>query len=570
MEEQPPTEPPRRRPEPKSTRGSGRTKAAFTSPPEPDTEPTGEPPRAPRPRTRQTPPAVLFQPPTEPEQQQPTGSARRPPAFPPPGQGSTPPTGQGSTRQNSPESGPEQADQPITPAPDAPETGDSTPAEQDESIPAAQDESTRPSQDTTPAPRKKTAGKKAARPVESTGAAKKTAARKTTAAKKTTTAAKKTTAKKTAAKAAPVRKATTTPAAVEAAPAPPSAAPTPSPGDPTAAAPAEPVVASPRTTQAEPSTGPASPEPASSGSTGTPAAEPTLPDRAAPRVDTEAAEELTGAADGTRVPERVDVVPSGGGVPDRAAVEGTPRPGWQRSTARHVLDHPGYAPELLALAAVRELGPAALAWAARIRTTYPTATADGLALLATRRYVRLSAAGGALSMATGLLAPFAELAVVTWAQASLVLHLAAAHDHDPTAPERAADLLVLTGVHPDGQSARAALDAAEVALRGGPDGSSPRLAEAGWRLGAPIVARSANWLALRLAVRRLPGATTLVTALANSAATERLAARATALYRTTATGPLSAGPSSSGGGGTEGGPSALPYNQSNQLRGSSA
>jgi hypothetical protein len=233
--------------------------------------------------------------------------------------------------------------------------------------------------------------------------------------------------------------------------------------------------------------------------------------------------------------------------------------------ARPILDHPGYAPEFLALAAVRELGPGALAWATRIRTTYPTATADGLARLATRRYVRLSAVGVALSMTTGVLAPFAELAVVTWAQAGLVLHLAAAHDHDPTAPDRAADLLVLTRVHPDAQSARAALDAAEVALRNDPDGASPRLSEAGWRLGAPIVARSANWLALRVAVRRLPGATTLVTTLANAAATERLAARATTLYRTTASGPPS-----SGGGGTEVGPPALPYNQSNQLRGSSA
>jgi hypothetical protein len=207
--------------------------------------------------------------------------------------------------------------------------------------------------------------------------------------------------------------------------------------------------------------------------------------------------------------------------------------------ARHILDHPGYAPELLALAAVHMLGPEARAWAARIRAAYPTATADGLARLATRRYVRLAATGGALSMATGLLAPFAELAVVTWAQAGLVLHLAAAHGHDPTAPDRAVDLLVLTRAHPDEQSARAALGAAGKAVGGGPGSgnsggggeSSYRLAEAGWRLGAPLVARTVNWLALRLTVRRLPGATTLVAALTNAATIERLAGRATAHYR---------------------------------------
>ncbi|MBE1486278.1 hypothetical protein [Plantactinospora soyae] len=560
MEEQPSTEPPRRRPEPKSTRGSGRTRAAFTSPPEPDPESTGEPPKPPRPRTRQTPPAVLFQPPTEPELPPPsTGSTVRPPVF--------PPLGSGFTGENSPEPGAERGDQPTTPAPESSQAEDSTPSGQDEPTPS--------SQATAPAPRKTTAAKKAAKPAQRAGAEKKTTAKKATAArtavaKKATTAEKTTAAKKTAAKAPAVRKATTTSATtrVAAPPPAPSAAPTTSPDDPTPG-PAE-SVGGPATPPAETSPGPANADFPTSESSGTPAADSTPPVHTTAReaVETEVVDEPTGAVDGTRVPDEVDVLRVDAELPDRAAGGRTPSSGSPRSTVRHVLDHPGYAPELLALAAVRELGPAALSWAARVRTAYPSATPDGLARLATQRYVRLAAAGGALSMATGLLAPFAELAVVTWAQAGLVLHLAAAHGHDPTAPDRAAELLVLTRVHPDGESARAALDAAAAALRGGPDGSSPRLAEAGWRLGAPIVARSVNWLALRLAVRRLPGATTLVTALASSAATERVAARATAHYRTTATGPRSADPPAAGAG--TAGPPALPYNQSNQLGGSSA
>ncbi|AVT30866.1 hypothetical protein C6361_16795 [Plantactinospora sp. BC1] len=247
------------------------------------------------------------------------------------------------------------------------------------------------------------------------------------------------------------------------------------------------------------------------------------------------------------------------------------------------------------------MGPEARAWADWVRATYPGATADGLVRLATRRYVRLAATGAALSTVTGLLAPLAELAAVTWAQAGLVLHLAAAHGHDPTGPERAADVLVLTRVHPDLASARAALAAAEAAIAEGghdPDRATAatppatdntlpttddasnedeedadadvdaelgRLVEAGWRLGAPIVARTANWLVLRLAVRRLPGAITLAAAMLGSADTERLAARAVGYYRSEAgRSDLAVRPAVAVGN------EQATYNQSNHSRGSSA
>lgn len=208
-----------------------------------------------------------------------------------------------------------------------------------------------------------------------------------------------------------------------------------------------------------------------------------------------------------------------------------------RAVTARLLDHPGFAPELLALAAVRSLGPAAADWAERLRTRYPDAPADGLARLATRRFVRSAGAGGAVAALAGLFAPLAELTSVLWTHSNLVLHLAAAYGQDPAHPDRAAELLVLTQVHPDTASARAALAAARAA--GDPaDGTWARAAEAAWRLAAPLTAQAGGWLALRLASRLLPGAAVLATALGDAAAADRLAARAVAVYRRAPAAPV--------------------------------
>ncbi|KAB1941661.1 hypothetical protein F8271_13990, partial [Micromonospora sp. ALFpr18c] len=201
-----------------------------------------------------------------------------------------------------------------------------------------------------------------------------------------------------------------------------------------------------------------------------------------------------------------------------------------RAVAARLRDHPGFAPELLALSAVESLGPGAADWAERLRTRYPDASADGLARLATRRFVRSAGAGGAAAALAGLFAPLAELASVLWTHSNLVLHLAAAYGRDPAHPDRAAELLVLTRVHPDPESARAALAAARAA-DDPVEGAWPRAAEAAWRLAAPLTAQAGGWLALRLASRLLPGAAVLAAALGDAAAADRLAARAVAAYR---------------------------------------
>ncbi|MEH1017276.1 hypothetical protein V6U90_29810 [Micromonospora sp. CPCC 206060] len=230
----------------------------------------------------------------------------------------------------------------------------------------------------------------------------------------------------------------------------------------------------------------------------------------------------------------------------RTAPLGTPARtnGLHTPTTAQLLEHPRHAPELLACTAVATMGPYARSWADRMRTIYPAADADGLARLAVRRYRRLAAVGGATSALAGLLAPLAELVTVACTQAGLVLHLAAAHGRDPVHPDRAVELLVLTRVHPDAAVARAALGEVRAVLAesltapdgtpvAGDDATGPaqRPAGVGPRLVTLLGAQAGGWLAVRLVARWLPGMAVLAAAAGDSAAMERLAARAVAFYR---------------------------------------
>ncbi|WP_435123785.1 hypothetical protein [Micromonospora tulbaghiae] len=271
-------------------------------------------------------------------------------------------------------------------------------------------------------------------------------------------------------------------------------------------------------------TEPAASEPAASES------EPTAADQA-PQAEPAVAERTPEAepAVAERTPEAEPAVAEL--TPGRPGIARTPVEGW-RAVGPQLRDHPGFAPELLALAAVDALGPRARDWVEQVRRAYPEADADGVARLATRRFVRMAGTGGALAAGAGLFAPVAELAAVLWTQANLVLHLAAAYGRDPAHPDRAAELLVLTLVHPDDGTARAALAAARAA-DGPADGPWGRVAEAAWRLATPVAAQAGGWLGLRLAARLLPGAAALAAATGGTATAERLAARAVARYRPT-------------------------------------
>jgi hypothetical protein len=257
------------------------------------------------------------------------------------------------------------------------------------------------------------------------------------------------------------------------------------------------------------------------------------PSRATPRTATTATADAPDTAPAA-IPEAASAStpePATTQTPDTSEAEmASPRTPELRAVVARLRDHPGFAPELLALEAVRTLGPGAAEWARRLRDRYPDAPADGLARLATRRYVRAAGAGGAAAALAGLFAPLAELVSVLWTQSNLVLRLAAAYGRDPSHPDRAEELLVLTQVHPDAASARAALAAAREAADP-VEGTWPRAAEAAWRLAAPLTAQAGGWVALRLASRLVPGAAVVAATLGDAAAADRLAARAVAAYR---------------------------------------
>ncbi|MEU5553390.1 hypothetical protein ABZ738_26790 [Micromonospora sp. NPDC047793] len=315
----------------------------------------------------------------------------------------------------------------------------------------------------------------------------------------------------------------TEPTPAEATPTPTLAGPTPTPN----AAEPTPVEPPPTPNAAEPTL-----PPNAAAQTGADPSDPTEPDPSRPgSVETTRPEPAPGKPTPTAPEPRPQTAPEPAPLDaiEAGLVGRTPD---LRMLVSRLLEHPGYAPELLALTAVEALGPGAAAWARRLRQRYPEADGDGLARLADRRFVRQAGVGGATAALAGVFAPVVELVAVLWTQASLVLHLAAAYGRDPADPERAVELLVLAQVHPDEASARSALAAARTADGPG-EQPGPRAAEAAWRLAAPLAAQAGGWLALRWASRLLPGAAVVTAAVGDSAAAQRLSSRAVAAYRPT-------------------------------------
>jgi hypothetical protein len=191
--------------------------------------------------------------------------------------------------------------------------------------------------------------------------------------------------------------------------------------------------------------------------------------------------------------------------------------------------NPGYATELLALAAVGHLGPLARTHVTWLRERYPTATAGGLARIAASGSVRQARTQGAVAGLLGPLAVFVETPALLWTQARLVLGVAAAYGRDPADPERAVELLALLGVHPDLSTARQAVAAARAAAANGAG------AHDGGRVSLPLVrvaGRALTRMAIaRQATRVMPGAGAALTWVLDGQSTERLAARATKFYR---------------------------------------
>jgi hypothetical protein len=232
-----------------------------------------------------------------------------------------------------------------------------------------------------------------------------------------------------------------------------------------------------------------------------------------------------------------ELVPTYSGVPPAVAelpptarpeplVVTTATPAERTDPWAKLIEDPGHAPELLALAAVQTLGPRAAVWIARTRDAYPTADNAALARLATKQFTRFGGLGSTFGAAAGSYAPVALLGSASITQAELSLHLAAAYGLEPTDPQRAADLLVIARVHQTLADAEAAIAAARR-----PSYDEAGLSEAAWRLGRMMAAQTGGWALVRLANRFFPGAGLLAAVLAGTASAQGAAARANSHYR---------------------------------------
>jgi len=218
----------------------------------------------------------------------------------------------------------------------------------------------------------------------------------------------------------------------------------------------------------------------------------------------------------------------GDAPPDESGETTAPPAGlWEKMKA-----DPQYAPEHLALEAVRRLGPEAHEWGMRLRAERPGIPPDAMADLAVKKFVNLARLSGAVSGATGIAGAVLDVGVLAWTQARMVLHLAAAYGVDPRDPERATDLLVLQKVHKVAETARLALGVAAgrerpaALLRGGGRPMHQVLVKLGVKLAQMAGIRAAK----RVFAKVVPGAAVILGTWANSSATTDLARRTRELY----------------------------------------
>ena len=90
-----------------------------------------------------------------------------------------------------------------------------------------------------------------------------------------------------------------------------------------------------------------------------------------------------------------------------AAADAPPAGLWEKMKA-----DPQYAPEHLALEAVRRLGPEAHEWGMKTRAQRPGIPPDALADLAAKRFVNLARLSGAVSGATGIAGAVVDVGVL--------------------------------------------------------------------------------------------------------------------------------------------------------------
>jgi hypothetical protein len=187
---------------------------------------------------------------------------------------------------------------------------------------------------------------------------------------------------------------------------------------------------------------------------------------------------------------------------------------------------PVRAPELIALAASEWHAPAADAWASKRRRVYGE---DGRTLgrMAKARHAQLARIEGAATGWGGFITFIPDLVGLAWIQSRLVFHVAAAYGFDPRDPMRPAELLVLTGLYPDPQTARAALDGMGTTMAEAYIGSRLERDEA---LASRLLKMVGKRTGRRVAGRLIPFFAIAFNAVANERDTRALADRAIKFY----------------------------------------
>jgi hypothetical protein len=213
-------------------------------------------------------------------------------------------------------------------------------------------------------------------------------------------------------------------------------------------------------------------------------------------------------------------------VPEKAQALADTLAGVRTEAWAALIADPGHSPELLAVAATQTIGPRAREWAARTRAAYPGATQDAVARLAVHQFTRFGSVSSVFAAIAGSYAPIALVGAAAFTHAELALHVAAAYGLDPGERERAAELLVLTRVHPSREDAEAALAEAEQH-----NYDRTGLTDATWRLGRMLAAQAGGWAAVRAVNHFFPGTSLLAATLTSRGAVRALAARATFFYR---------------------------------------
>lgn len=197
-----------------------------------------------------------------------------------------------------------------------------------------------------------------------------------------------------------------------------------------------------------------------------------------------------------------------------------------RSLLAKLREDPVRAPEHLALACVEANGDAAAAWLAQKQGRFASSPAD-LAQMAVRKHAQWGRASGAVTGLGGWMTMAPDLAALAWLRTRTILFVAAAYGHDPHAPVRAAELLVVQGLYPNVEAAQQALDGA---------GQPVALAYVDKRMSGDeqlvrVLARMAGRkLGKKVAARFVPGLASIAGAIGNSREIREIGDDAIAYY----------------------------------------